>query len=559
MSEKEKKVYEDIRELGYFFNPKITYKEVINLCDRPFDTQTLDASVYDINTDVLAINSLYKNGENAYVRYLQDHLYKTLDLDEDNYRDMQIKDRILPLLSIRYDNKTKSRKLTYNYEYLFLKITNILQINCEDHMNSVNYKPFYNHIKKTLDKYIDVIDKAISGKNISNDEIEYLKKVFSADIKKKAPENYLIKQINGINNISKPVNAKEKDKKKKPNCYIEPKEYKKLKGLYDLSRRLKRALNNFNSAKLDVNLDDFFELFDAPTLYLIMAKLSLDYAFYAHNNFNIGPLYCVSEVRDYVFYILDKLGKDHNPSIRMYNSDTKEIVAYDFNSLKNELNEYLSLYPKSFDTLSMEEIEKNNIKTVEDLEAYYEKKKNDDIDTLFASWEFIKKSEKASNDNVKKSKQINRNTIDNENKAREKYNKALSDAKERREFLDNTNYLYNIIGLNNFDGYEGYIYSDGTVLLEHIYSDSTTKTPCLDAGATYIMNIYNFIEFSKKTKTEIIDYISNTENPDVIRKYHSKNWKANIFKYVNGKKMNIDVLLIINKLINDGTLLKVTK
>ncbi len=555
MDTKEKEVYDEIRKLGYFFNPRITYKETINLGVKPFDDETLGPDVYDINNDIFAINSLYKDKENAYARYLQENLYKALDLRKENSSDIQIRNRILPFLSIRYDKKTKSRKLTYNYEYIFIKIANILKIDYSDSIKHDNYRTFYNYVKKTLDKYIDVTYKAISGKNVNKGDIEYLKNKFLIDINEKAPEDYWLRKMNGIDNISNPMTSNMFTDKKEDFKYINSKDYKKLKGIYVLSKRLKRALNNINNSKLDINLDEFFELFDMPTLYLIIAKVSLDYAFFYHKNYNIGPMYCVVEIRDYVFYILDKLGKDHNPSIKIYNSDTKELEKYDFNMLKYELNDYLNFYPKCFEQLSDEEIEKNNIKTVTDLNAYYEKKEKNDIDTLFASWEFIKKGKKdSSKENEKRSKPINRNNPEREEKAREEYNKALAETNERTDFLDNTDYLYKIIGINNFDGYEGYLYKDGTVLLEHIYSDSLTKTPCLDAGATYIMNIYNFVEFSKKSKTEIINYISNMENPEVIRRYHSKNWKPNILKEISGKKMNIDVLLFINKMINDGTL-----
>ncbi len=557
MDTKEKEVYKQIRELGYFFNPKITYRETINLGQRPFDNETLGPEVYDINTDIFAINSLYKNGENAYARYLQENLYKTLDLDENDVIDMHIRNRILPLLSIRYDKKTKSRKLTYNYEFIFLKIANMLQIASEDHIKAFNYKTYYNYLKKTLEKYIDVTYRAISGKNISNNDIEYIKNTFSININEKTSENHLHRRINGINNISSPMSFSKLLEQKENFKYIDSTDYKKLKGIYAFSKRLKRALNNINNSKLDINLDGFFELFDTPTLYLIIAKISIDYAFFFHNNYGVGPIYCVAEIKDYVFYVLDKLGKDHNPSIKIYNRDTKELEKYDFNMLKYELNDYLNFYPKSFDYISDEEILENNIKTVEDLDAYYDKKEKNDVDTLFASWEFIKKGETGPlSEKVKRSKPINLNTPEKENENKEKYNKALEAAKERAEFLKNGNYLYKITGINNFDGYKGYIYPDGTVLLEHIYSDSATKTPCLDSGATYIMNIYNFVEFSKKSKTEIIKYISNTENPEVIRRYHSKNWKNNILKEISGKKMNIDLLLLINKMINDGTLSK---
>ena len=555
MDTKEKEVYDEIRKKGYFFNPRITYKETINLGTRPFDEETLGPDVYDINTDIFAINSLYKDGENAYTRYLQENLYKALNLDEDNTSDMRIKDRILPFLSMRYDKKNKSRKLTYNYEFIFFKIANMLQIASENHMKAFNYKTYYNYLKDTLDKYIDLTYKTISGKDINKGDIEYLKSTFLINFNEAVPKNHLVERIKGIDNISRPIIPNKRAEQKGNFQYINPEDYKKLKGIYGLSKRLKRVINNINNSKLNINLDEFFELFDTPTLYLIVAKLSLDFASFYHKNYNIGPMYCVVEIRDYVFYILDKLGRDYNPSIKIRDKNTKEIIKYDFNMLKYELNDYLNLYPRNFDYISDEEIEKNNIKTVEDLDAYYEKKEKNEVDTLFASWEFIKKGEAGSlNEKVKRSKSINRNSPEKEEKAREEYNKALAAAKERSEFLLNTDYSYKIIGINNFDGYEGYIYKDGTVLLEHVYSDSLTKTPCLDAGATYIMNIYNFVEFSKKSKTEIIEYISKMENPEVRRKYHSKNWKNNILKEISGKKMNIDVLLFINKMINDGTL-----
>lgn len=555
MDTKEKEVYDEMCKLGYFFNPRITYKEIINLGERPFTDETLGKEVYDINTDIFAINSLYKNGENAYANYLYENLYKNLNLDETIHSEALIKNRILPFLSIRYDKKAKSRKLTYNYEFLFIKIINILQIDYSNSLAHNNYKTFYNRVKKVLDKYIEVLSKATSDKDISQSEIDFIKKTFKIDIMPKVPEKSLTIKVNGTDCFLASINNIKQLKVKDGKGYVKTNDYNKLVGIYNISQKLKKAMSNIINSKLEINLDEFFELFDTPTLYLIIAKVSLDLAFFYHKNYNIGPMYCVTEIRDYVFYILDKLGKDYNPSIKIYNNDTKEIEKYDFNNLKYELNDYLNYYPKCFDQLSDEEIEQNNIKTVEDLDAYYEKKEKNEVDTLFASWEFIKKGEAGSlNEKVKRSKPINRNNPEKEEKAREEYNKALAAAEERSEFLLNTDYSYNIIGINNFDGYEGYIYKDGTVLLEHVYSDSLTKTPCLDAGATYIMNIYNFVEFSKKSKTEIMEYISKMENPEVRRKYHSKNWKNNILKEISGKKMDIDVLLFINKMINDGTL-----
>ena len=104
-----------------------------------------------------------------------------------------------------------------------------------------------------------------------------------------------------------------------------------------------------------------------------------------------------------------------------------------------------------------------------------------------------------------------------------------------------------------------------TVLFEKFFEVTKNKTtgeeekrPCKLSNATYKMNIYNFAQFSKLTKQEIIEYIKNIGNEELERFYHSKNWSNNIKKRAEAysKKSNLDIYNEISSLIDKGDLTK---
>ena len=136
---------------------------------------------------------------------------------------------------------------------------------------------------------------------------------------------------------------------------------------------------------------------------------------------------------------------------------------------------------------------------------------------------------------------------------------------ERLDTFENTNYLYKIVGMDKFDGYVGFIYADGTVLFEKFFevtknkiTGEEEKRPCKLSNATYKMNIYNFAQFSKLTKQEIIGYIKNIGCEELERFYHSKNWSKNIRKKAEAysKNRDLDIYNEISSLIDKGDLTK---
>ena len=78
------------------------------------------------------------------------------------------------------------------------------------------------------------------------------------------------------------------------------------------------------------------------------------------------------------------------------------------------------------------------------------------------------------------------------------------------------------------------------------------KKPAKEGNATYVMNIYNFTEFSKLSKPEIMNYIKNNNDGTILRKYHTKNWKNNINDILRDIRIDIDTQRAINKLIDEG-------
>ena len=84
-------------------------------------------------------------------------------------------------------------------------------------------------------------------------------------------------------------------------------------------------------------------------------------------------------------------------------------------------------------------------------------------------------------------------------KVQEKY-----DIYDRKvSFFENTKYVLKIYGISKFDGYVAFVYENGEILLERFFTDYTECMPAI-GEAIYNLNIYNFEELSKYSKTKLI-------------------------------------------------------
>jgi replication fork clamp-binding protein CrfC len=71
------------------------------------------------------------------------------------------------------------------------------------------------------------------------------------------------------------------------------------------------------------------------------------------------------------------------------------------------------------------------------------------------------------------------------------------------------------------------------------------------------MNVDNFVLLSCMTKTEIINYIKSTANPDIKRVYHSKTWEQRLLRIIEGSSYDnveekIDTLIQTGKVRKQG-------
>jgi hypothetical protein len=172
---------------------------------------------------------------------------------------------------------------------------------------------------------------------------------------------------------------------------------------------------------------------------------------------------------------------------------------------------------------------------------------------LKTSWQIIPRGNREKSE-IEKQQQITDSNI---------ATPILEDEKIRRMaigkyHLDNSQYLYALSGINEFAGYIGYIYPNGSVIFEKFYENEETKK-IASSNATYVMNFKNFLELSKLTKNDIIKKIQQEGTANVKRIYHGKDmekWKEKVNQSIQGNDYSNEVLKYIEALIGQELITK---
>lgn len=120
---------------------------------------------------------------------------------------------------------------------------------------------------------------------------------------------------------------------------------------------------------------------------------------------------------------------------------------------------------------------------------------------------------------------------------------------EKKEFYGSTNPMFRVRGKKTFDGYIGYIYPNGKVVLDKFF-ENAEKGELAYGNAVYIMNLDDFYELSKFSKTELIrDRLCK-------RFVHAGEWKDRVLKEINsGKSESRDMIrkkLLENNVVADN-------
>ena len=295
-----------------------------------------------------------------------------------------------------------------------------------------------------------------------------------------------------------------------------------------------------------IKLDELQECLDLEKFYLAMAKqlidtthLTIKEANAIHNSFVYMEKYIMA-VKS-----LRMLG-NYNLVVDTITIDGKKI-KYSVNDAIREYNEIKIAHPEfavyHFESDGRDFRDMGIVRDfASELESYIESK------NLQVSWEFIRNGKKEIVPVDEESLvRLKKKKNDKKRITREEKIQFVTD---RMNFLDHTDYVYKMTGKNQFEGYVGYIYSNGVVVFEKFYKSLDSHEPST-SNATYVMTFNNFVQISKLTKTDIITYIKNG-GTDVRRVYHTSKWLDKMISIITSKTYDEEAMKKIDSLISEG-------
>lgn len=158
--------------------------------------------------------------------------------------------------------------------------------------------------------------------------------------------------------------------------------------------------------------------------------------------------------------------------------------------------------------------------TMEEVNEFMEEYFND----IEASWEFFEGTKVEDETIIEIVKYYKNQTSIDDNELK----KIVEMFMKKKEFFDKTDPYYRVLGKNTFDGYIGYIYSNGMVVLEKFFENSKIGKLAQNQ-AIYIMNIEEFYSLTKLSKNEII-------SKKLCKRFvHKGDWQQRVLNVINSK------------------------
>lgn len=315
----------------------------------------------------------------------------------------------------------------------------------------------------------------------------------------------------------------------------------------------------------EINIQELMDCFDFDTLVLIIACSALDTCKETEKDTNTinNAIYYVKVYLDAVKE-LRKSNPKYNARIIGYDMDKQRKKVITTDDVEKAYTSLLSRHPEftfyEFDDRKIhtilkisgvddERIGSFDYRNKEDFEFLMSliKKFHEDQE-LKAAWEIIPRG-KRKDDDIHPIDGSVSTPLDESERARRM---LIS-----RAYLENSNYIYKLLGTNKFDGYVGYIYPNGKVVFEKFYENSKTKKVA-KSSATYVMNIFNFIALSKLSKTEIINIIQKGTE-EVTRHFHYQDmdrWIDEMNRELIGSDYTPDIIKLIDQLVQKDALSK---
>lgn len=291
------------------------------------------------------------------------------------------------------------------------------------------------------------------------------------------------------------------------------------------------------------NSDEICEIFDNETINLEDISMDIDklelylaYRFLESikDEFNDNK-------QKYVYYLANYYKE--NPDRK--NDDTLEIIISEFDGLNPKKgikikevitpkNIYMKFRQFIINNPSIQLLDFNDVDfsqmSLEEVESFIEEY----LKIFKANWEIIPKNFQS--ECIIRSNHGNNNPID--------YERLYELFMQKKEFYSSLDPFMCIKGKLTFEGYVGYIFTNGIVVLDKFYENSK-KGRVSRGDAIYYMNIQDFYELSRYTKKELIHY------PKVHRVIHRGIWQDAILNVINstgdGMKTSSEIHKLIKK------------
>lgn len=162
---------------------------------------------------------------------------------------------------------------------------------------------------------------------------------------------------------------------------------------------------------------------------------------------------------------------------------------------------------------------------------------------LQVNWELLPPDDKTFEKDI--IEHITTSTKNLNTKTKEQHQKKLLELfMAKKSLYDASNPLFRIKGKKTFDGYVGYVYPNGRVVLDKFY-DKQTDSLLADGHAVYAMNIEEFYELSKLSKSELI-------KSKLCKRYiHKGDWAKRVLKNEIMSKTTISPTVKVRNLVKN--------
>lgn len=180
--------------------------------------------------------------------------------------------------------------------------------------------------------------------------------------------------------------------------------------------------------------------------------------------------------------------------------------------------------------------------TLKEVDAFMQEYLKD----LSANWEFLPPDDRKLESEI--INRIKNTTFGTTALEQEQHQKRLLELfMAKKALYDSSDPFFRIKGKNTFDGYVGYVYPNGRVVLDKFY-DNASEGILADGHAVYAMSIQEFYELSKLSKSEII------RNDLCKRYFHRGNWIERVLNNEINAATSENPSVVVRELVRKGKL-----